>query len=349
MPTRIAPAPPPETVGEDAQELRRCIRDLLALSALPALWKNRDPQQIADSVAEALLSMLDAEFVYIRLPLPGGEPVLEVARSRGETAGASETIRRAVLGQLPRQAFDGVLEIPTPLKKSPIRAASGPIGLGGDAILVAGSERSDFPTETQQLILRMGANQTAIAIDRWRAEADGRRFAALVERSADFIGFSSLDGERQYLNPAGLKLVGLDSMEEARRTQLFDYLMPQEHARVRDDLWPIVMREGRWTGQIAFRHFKTGAEISLLVDWFRIDDPRTGRPMNIAAVSVDLTAQKQAELELRHLNDTLEHRVAQRTAELGKANEWLLAKRPNASAATPACRSFSSSCSMQHA
>jgi PAS domain-containing protein len=56
----------------------------------------------------------------------------------------------------------------------------------------------DFPTEAQRLFLRTGANQVAIAVDRWRAEIDERRFAALVERSADFIAFASLEGVPQY-------------------------------------------------------------------------------------------------------------------------------------------------------
>jgi phosphoglycerate-specific signal transduction histidine kinase len=59
----------------------------------------------------------------------------------------------------------------------------------------------------------------------------------------------------------------------------------------------------------------------LLVDWFRIDDSRTGGSFNIATVGRDLRAQKKAELELRHLNETLENRVIQRTLELADANE----------------------------
>ena len=52
----------------DPRELRRCVRDLVALSTLPAIWKNYDPQQIADSVAAALVSMLNADFVHVALP-----------------------------------------------------------------------------------------------------------------------------------------------------------------------------------------------------------------------------------------------------------------------------------------
>ena len=106
--------------------------------------------------------------------------------------------------------------------------------------------------------------------------------------------------------------------------------------RARDEVWPIVMQEGRWVGELTVRHFKTGAAIPFLVDWFRIDDPRTGQPMNIATVSRDLTAQKRAEAELRHLNETLEQRVAERTAELAKANQELVRRRSSASLRMPA-------------
>jgi C4-dicarboxylate-specific signal transduction histidine kinase len=46
--------------------------------------------------------------------------------------------------------------------------------------------------------------------------------------------------------------------------------------------------------------------------------------MNIATVSRDLTARNQAEASLRHLNETLEQRVARRTIELADANEKLV-------------------------
>ena len=48
--------------------------------------------------------------------------------------------------------------------------------------------------------------------------------------------------------------------------------------------------------------------------------------MDIATVSRDLTAQKRSEAELLNLADTLEHRVAERTAELAEANQRLVAE-----------------------
>ena len=49
-------------------ELRRLVRDLIALSALPAMWKDYEPGRIADSAASALASMIGADFVYVGLP-----------------------------------------------------------------------------------------------------------------------------------------------------------------------------------------------------------------------------------------------------------------------------------------
>src|SRR3981189_1078555 len=50
------------------EELRRCIRDLVALSTLPAAWRSYDMRQIGDSIVAALISMLAADFVFIAIP-----------------------------------------------------------------------------------------------------------------------------------------------------------------------------------------------------------------------------------------------------------------------------------------
>src|ERR1700730_8710786 len=99
----------------DSRELRRCIRDLVALSTLPAIWKNYDPQQIADSVAAALVSMLNADFVHHALPERRAEPAIEVTRaSRKLTASSLGVIRAAIRKQLPVHAAEQTLTIADP-------------------------------------------------------------------------------------------------------------------------------------------------------------------------------------------------------------------------------------------
>jgi PAS domain S-box-containing protein len=308
----------------DPQELRRCIRDLVALSTLPSIWTSYNPQQIADSIAAALLSMLAADFVYISLPSGEREQITETIRVGKAIASNSgkmilTALRDAWLGQSEQTGV-----IANPFGEGAIRVASAPIGFRGDAVIVAGSQQPSFPTGGQRLLLSIGANGTTIALQRWSAETVEERFVSLVERSSDFVGVASLDGTPHYLNPAGLKLVGLTTIAELSRLHILDFLIPEDRNRAREECWPILMRMGRWRGELVFRHFKTGMPMPFLVDWFRIDHPRTRQPMNIATVSRDLTAQKRSERELRHLNETLEQRVVERTAELADANDRLL-------------------------
>jgi PAS domain S-box-containing protein len=171
---------------------------------------------------------------------------------------------------------------------------------------------------------RMAASLATLALHRWHGETGMRRFAALVESSADFVGYADLDGTARYLNPAGMRLVGLGDGEKVPPLNILEFLAPEDRARARKEVWPIVRQSGRWVGELTFRHFASGDKIPILLDWFRIDDSRTGDAINIAAVGKDLRAQKTAELELRHLNETLESRVAQRTAELADANQKIL-------------------------
>src|ERR1700735_877475 len=66
---------PPEPHSE-ILELRRLVRDLIALSALPAMWKDYEPSRIADSAASALASIIGANFVYVGLP--GERPPVDI-------------------------------------------------------------------------------------------------------------------------------------------------------------------------------------------------------------------------------------------------------------------------------
>lgn len=317
---------------DDTMQLRRCVRDLVALSMLPAIWNGGDLYEIADGIIAALMAMLDPLFVYIKLGADDGEPVIETTRALGlghldltllvRTAFASEPPGRSVTMR-------------NPFGEGTVSVAFEPIGLGQGSFLLAASRRSDFPTESQRVLIRVAANHATTALRRRQAEAEQRRFAALVENSSDFIGVASLGGVPRYINPAGRRLVGLDPADQIDQIHILDFVDPENLTRVRDEIWPVVMRQGRWAGEISMRHLKTGASIPFLVDWFRIDDPGTGQPMNIATMSRDLTAQKRFEAELRQLNGTLEHRVAKRTAELAEVNRKLageIAEQERASA-----------------
>jgi PAS domain S-box-containing protein len=308
-------------------ELQRCVRDLVALSTLPAAWQNYDMHQIGSSIVAALISMLDADFVFIALPGDSIQPATELARSNPRLSSASLRRVRTKLQQENTTLGNArKFIIADASGGSDLHVMTAPIGFGGDATLAAGSVRGTFPTRTEKLLLNTGANQAAIAFQHWLGDAEKRRFTALAQRTTDFVGIASLGGQVQYLNPAGLQLVGLATLDEALRLHVLDFISPQNRKRVQDEIWPLVLRAGRWKGEIDLRHFASGVPIPFLVDCFRIDDPRTGEPMNVATVSRDLSAQKISEAALRHLNESLERRVEERTSELADANKRLIAE-----------------------
>ena len=307
----------------EPQELRRCIRDLVALSTLPAIWKDYNSRQIADSAAAALLSMLNADVIYVTVPGLRDEPVADVMRtSQAVSIGSSGHIERILRGAS-RGRRDQISAIDNPLGKGTLRIVAAPMGFGGDAGIVAGSVNPQFPSETDRLLLGIAANHATLAIQRWHAEAEQRRLATVIERSSEFIGIADLDGTPQYLKKAAFDLLGLSGTEEVQRLNIFDFMAPDERTRAHRELLPMVMRTGRWLGELNLCHFKTGEIIPFLVDWFRIDDSRTGRPTNMATVSRDLRHQKKLEADLRRLNESLEQRVAERTSELAEARERL--------------------------
>jgi YD repeat-containing protein len=309
-------------------ELQRCIRDLIALSTLPAAWLNYDMRQIGSSIVAALLSMLDADFVLITLPGPGNEFITVLPQNNpmlnpAYLMGMRTRLQREKTTPGCRQEF----VIADASGGSDLHVMAAPIGRGGDATLAAGSFRGTFPTRTEKLLLNIGAGQAAIAFRQWLDDAEKSRFTALVQRTTDFVGIASLRGQIQYVNPAGLQLVGLATLDDALRLHVVDFVSPLHRKTVQDELWPLVLRAGRWKGELDLRHFGSGTPIPFLVDCFRIDHPRTGEPMNIATVSRNLSAQKDSEAALHHLNDNLERRVKERTFELADANQRLVAEK----------------------
>jgi PAS domain S-box-containing protein len=142
---------------------------------------------------------------------------------------------------------------------------------------------------------------TAIDVtERKRAELERRRLASLVEQAADLMAIADLSGGTPiYLNKAGLEMVGFDSWEAARTRRGIHYIFPEDRQFVNEVLWPTVLEKGSWSGEMRFRHFKTGEPIPVLYSAFRIDDPETGQAVNVGNVCRDITERKRAEQALR--------------------------------------------------
>lgn len=169
--------------------------------------------------------------------------------------------------------------------------------------------------------------------ERKRFEEEQKLLADIVQNSSEFIGISDLDMNVTFVNEAGQRIVGLNGMEEVRMTSVQDYFMPEDRAFVRDEVYVRTLEEGRWVGEIDFRHFQTGEPIPVLWDQFRIDDPATGQPISLATVARDITERKQAEEELREGEERL--RFALEAASLGA---WRIDLEPYELSASDTCK-----------
>src|SRR4051812_4990916 len=138
------------------------MRDLVALSALPAVWAGYQPRQVAEGLADALLSTLCLDLVYLRLPEQTAGQEVEVARTAGRPTTTDETrnIGRALAPWLDGGTADSAPSIPNPAGGT-LRLVIARIGGDrGDGVLVAGSRQTGFPSEANRLLLTVGANQT---------------------------------------------------------------------------------------------------------------------------------------------------------------------------------------------
>ncbi|HVZ87121.1 MAG TPA: ATP-binding protein [Polyangia bacterium] len=85
---------PPDSKDDRTQQLQRCIRDLVALNALPSLCVGRTSAEVLEIIVEALPTALGCDLVYIRLP---GSPAIERGQLAGRSMSASELAEVAVV------------------------------------------------------------------------------------------------------------------------------------------------------------------------------------------------------------------------------------------------------------
>jgi PAS domain S-box-containing protein len=145
----------------DAVRLQRALRDVVALSAVPAAWVGREPPAIAAGLADVLVNTLYLDFAFVRLSGPDGSAAVEIAR--GSAWGAFSDWRQqyfAAHGRLWRTEI--VRDITVGARGG--RGIVIPVGMDGESGLVAAAcDRADFPSETDQLLLSVAANHAATA------------------------------------------------------------------------------------------------------------------------------------------------------------------------------------------
>src|SRR5258706_10697106 len=92
------------------------MRDLVALSALPAVWAGYSPRQVGEGLADAMLSALRLDLIYLRLPGHAAGQEIEVARIAGRATTTDEApqIGQALAPWLDGSSANSARSIPNP-------------------------------------------------------------------------------------------------------------------------------------------------------------------------------------------------------------------------------------------
>ncbi|HEX7697042.1 MAG TPA: GAF domain-containing protein, partial [Candidatus Acidoferrum sp.] len=153
--------------------LRTALRELVALSTIPAAWVGREPPIIAAGLADVLVGSLQLDFAFVRLCDPKGGGAIEVMRGHAWKA-FPEWLRTHLGGVGQFSCKEIVADLGG---AETCRGIVIPIGVNAEAGLVAAAcTRTDFPSEIDQLLLSVAANHAAAAFQnaRLRHELDAK-------------------------------------------------------------------------------------------------------------------------------------------------------------------------------
>ena len=291
---------------DENRRLRGTIRDLVALSTLPAVWTGHGPQGIARSLADVLLGTLSLDLIYVQLTDPGGEGPAEVVRSKRSAAVTVGDVRETLNRVLHSPQGEPPNTIPDPFEAGTLHVAVTHFGIGGDyGVLVAASRNAGFPTEQDRLLLGVGANQTAIVLQRRRVEAqvhEQREWLRVTLASiGDAVIATDTEGRVTFLNSVAQELTGWASEDaEGQGLETVFTILNEQTRRPVENPVDRVLREGVVVGlgNHTILVARDGVERP-------IDDSAApirnaaGKMIGVVMIFRDVTDQRRAERELQ--------------------------------------------------
>jgi signal transduction histidine kinase len=147
--------------------------------------------------------------------------------------------------------------------------------------------------------------------DRTRAQDDLQLYRAFVDAAPQFIALARLDGSVLHVNPGGRRMAGIPGDVDVTTTTIADYLTAEALQASIEVEQPAVVRDGRYEGETALRHWPTGQGIPVRVASFLVTDPVTGAPLALATVQADMTevagAREAMQRQVAHQRGLLLH------------------------------------------
>jgi PAS domain S-box-containing protein len=174
-----------EKTADEVKRLQSCINDLISVLALAAIWSGSESSQMLGTLLDSLLAILRLDFAYARMSDGSDGPPIEVVRSgqHGHSSVQPQQVGQALDRWLTDDQTASQCVVPSPVGEGEVSIASFSLGLQHEVgVLVAGSQRTDFPTEVERLLLRVAANQAVIGLQEARRSGEQKRVAEALEQ-----------------------------------------------------------------------------------------------------------------------------------------------------------------------
>ena len=220
-----------EYSDEEITRLHDCVNHLVSIMALPAESTAGEPPHVVGTILDALLEMLPAAFVCVRLNDPNGGPSIEIVRvaeSWVEAARAHD-IRETIASSLGDAHLTSRSRTQICLGDLNLSVGLAPLGVRGEiGTLAAGSLRSDFPTQAERLLLDVAANQATIGLQQRRLllQSD-RNSRLLVDNIPGLVALLTAAGEVEFVNRQIIEYTGRN-LEQMKQWGTDDTVHPED-------------------------------------------------------------------------------------------------------------------------
>lgn len=174
-----------ELAADEVKQLQGCINDLISLLALPAVWSGGDPSQVLQTLLDALMRMLRLDLIAVKLTDAVGEAPIEIVRlgERRTPMLSAHEICEALSQWSGSESRKWPPLLRDVMGEGDVSIVPLPLGLQGElGEIVAAAERTDFPRQTEMLLLSVAANQASIGLQEARMLKQQKRVAIELDQ-----------------------------------------------------------------------------------------------------------------------------------------------------------------------
>ncbi len=131
-----------------------------------------------------------------------------------------------------------------------------------------------------------------------------QRLAAIVENHPDFIGVGLLNGQAIYVNPSGLKMMGLPPDHDVSTMNATDFYPAEDAQTLLETGVSAALAEGSWSAEVNLQ--RADGILLPVEETIGINYDSKGEPSSFSITMRDISGRQQAEQELQKLSQAVE-------------------------------------------